>query len=197
MQQSLIYSQIYLYRLAMNLLYQGRYRQRFVDIVELLWPRVHSVCDLCFGDILIAEWCRTRGIHWLGIDLNHGFCERARRRGFDVIEGDLLALDFPDKDVFIMAGSLYHFHSTISVLFDRILDHTDRFILSEPIRNLSSQGGVMGWWAQRSANPGRGHAVFRYNEQSLLEAVREQQGRKGFTYRVASVNRDMLIEIKR
>jgi hypothetical protein len=197
MRQSLIYSQIHLYRLAMNLLYRGRYRQRFVDIVELIGPRVRSVCDLCFGDIFIAEWCRARGIRWIGIDLNRRFCERARRRGFEVIEGDLFAVKLPDADVFVIAGSLYHFHARLSLLFDNILRHTNRFILSEPIQNLSSQGGVLGWWAQRSADPGSGHAVFRYNEQSLLAGLREQQRRKGFQYRIVSIDRDILLEINR
>lgn len=197
MQQSLIYSQIYLYRLAMNLLYKGQYCRRIRKIVELIEPSVRSVCDLCFGDTFIAEWCRARGISWIGIDLNHPFCERARKRGFETIEGDLLALELPNADVFVMAGSLYHFHDRLSVLFDKILGHTDRFILSEPIRNLSSQGGVLGWLAKRSANPGSGHAEFRYCEQSLLDALRQQQNRKGFSYRVVSIDRDILIEINR
>jgi hypothetical protein len=102
-----------------------------------------------------------------------------------------------NADVFIMAGSLYHFHDRLSPLFDLILSHTGCFILSEPIHNLSSQQGLIGWWAKRSANPGSGRAPFRYNEQSLLEALQEQQKRKGFKFRVVSSDRDMLIEINR
>lgn len=194
--QNLIYSHIYLYRFAMTLLYKGRYYRRFRKIVELMEPSVGSVCDLCFGDTFIAEWCRARGISWIGIDHNHHFCERARKRGFGVIESDLFGLEFPDADVFVMAGSLYHFHDRLPLLFKRILAHTDRFILSEPIRNLS-QLGVLRWWAKRSAEPGSGDSEFRYNEQSLLEALRQQQNRQGFTYRVVSKDRDILIEINR
>src|SRR6186997_1587632 len=110
MEPSLVYSHIYVYRAVMNLLYKGRYRARFEDITGLLENGTRSVCDLCFGDTVIAEWCRSRGIEWTGVDLNPHFCSRARRKGFRVLEGDLLTLDLPAADVFVMAGSLYHFH---------------------------------------------------------------------------------------
>lgn len=195
MERSLVYSHIYVYRVFMNLLYKGRYSQRFLNILKLIGNEVHSVCEPCFGDTAIAEWCTARGIQWTGIDCNHHFCQRARKHGFNAIESDLFALEMSDADLFIMAGSLYQFHDRLSLLFDLILSHTGRFILSEPIRNLSSRQGLIGWWAKRSANPGSGHAPFRYNEQSLLDALQGQKRRKGFNFRVVSSNRDMLIEI--
>src|SRR6185369_996859 len=58
MSRSIVYSHIYLYRIAMNLLYSGKYYRRFTDIVDSMGSGVSSVCDLCFGDTVIAEWCR-------------------------------------------------------------------------------------------------------------------------------------------
>jgi hypothetical protein len=197
MEPSLVYSHIYVYRAVMNLLYKGRYRARFEDITRLLEKDARSVCDLCFGDTVIAEWCRSRGIEWTGVDLNPHFCSRARRRGFSVLEGDLLTLDLPTADVFVMAGSLYHFHDRLSQLFDSVLHRTGRFIISEPVRNLSAQAGVLGWWARRSANPGDRPAAFRYDERTLVDAIHHQQERHGFAFETISSDRDMLLEIER
>jgi hypothetical protein len=196
MSPSLIYSNIHLYRLAMNVLYAGGYMKRFEDVIAQI-GEARSVCDLCFGDTLVAEWCRTHSVAWTGIDLNSTFCARARRAGFNVVEGNLLALDLPDADVFVMAGSLYHFHDHLAELLEMVWRHTSRLVVSEPIRNLSSSGGVIGWGARRSANPGDGHARFRYDERTLRRALAEVQGRQNFTVRTISVDRDILLVLQR
>ena len=181
----------------MNVLYAGAYRRRFRDVCSLIEQEARSVCELCFGDTLVAEWCRSRGIKWTGVDLNPRFCARARAQGFDVIEGDLLALSPPRADVFIMVGSLYHFHERLSELFDLVWSRTGTVVLSEPVRNLSSQPGPIGWWARRSANPGNREAGFRYTEDSLREALDAQRKRHTFDIRPISVQRDMLMLLHR
>lgn len=120
MTTSLIYSDIRLYRVAMNLLYGGKYRRRFDAVVNLIDPDATSVCELCFGDTIIADWCRANGIRWTGVDLNPHFCANARKRGHRVIAGDLFSANLPSADVFLMVGSLYHFHGRLSQLFDKI-----------------------------------------------------------------------------
>jgi hypothetical protein len=197
MSRSLIYSSVHVYRFMMNVLYQGRYRRRFGNILELLDPGVRSVCDVCFGDVYIAQWCSEHGVEWTGIDLNRNFCRNARRQGFNAIEGDIFSIDLPAADVYVMAGSLYHFHTSLARVFDMVLERTSRFIISEPVRNLSTSGGIIGWWAARSADPGTGDVAFRFNEKSLRDSVERQRERIGFTYRVISVDRDMLLEIVR
>ncbi len=195
MARSIVYSNIHLYRLAMNALYSGGYRERFSRVCDVLGDDVASVCDLCFGDTVIADWCREHGVRWVGFDINRDFCERARGLGFDVGEGDILEVNLPRADVYVMAGSLYHFHRRLPEIFDRVFDRTRRFVLSEPVRNLSSRGGLLGWLGRRSANPGNGDASFRFDEDSLLRAVREQGRRKGFETRVVSTDRDMIIDM--
>ncbi len=196
MQRSLIYSHIALYRGAMNLLYAGGYRARFRRLVEVLGPDVTSVCEPCFGDTWIAEWCRTRDIRWTGIDLNPGFCRRARRLGFEAIESDLLESPLPRADAYVMAGSLYHFHERAPEVLLRIFAHTNRFVLSEPIRNLSAGSGPLGCLARRATNPGSGPAAFRYDEPRLL-AMLEAQRAHGIGHRVVARDRDLLLEISR
>ena len=196
MRRSLVYRSIPLYRLVMNVLYAGGYRRRFQRLLDRLGDDVHSVCELCFGDTLLADGCRARGITWIGLDVNHGFCERARRQGHDAREGDLRVLEFPPADVYVMAGSLYHFHQDLGWLLARVLASSRRFVLSEPVRNLSSTAGVLGKWAARSANPGTGDAGFRYDEQTLLHALREQRARLGFQLEVVSRHRDIIVEMR-
>lgn len=197
MSTSVVYANIRIYRLVMNLLYAGRYRQRFTDVIAVLGNDVRSVTDLCFGDTVIADWCRKRGAAWTGVDLNPTFCATAAQRGHRVVQGDLFATDLPAADVFVMAGSLYHFHDRLPELFDRIWAKTGRFVLSEPVRNLSSMGGPIGWWARRSANAGDGHAEFRFTEATLLDAIRQEQARHPLDVRVVSVGRDALVELRR
>lgn len=197
MQTSFVYSNIHVYRLVMNLLYKGAYRRRFLNIIQLLNPGTRSVFELCFGDTVIATWCRAHGIQWTGADFNQYLCSRARNLGFEAIQGDVLSMELPPADVYIIAGALYHFHEDLSQLFDSILRGTNHVILSEPVQNLSSEPGLIGWWARRSANPGTGHATFRYDKQSLLAAIQDQQNRKGFDLRLVSSDRDLLLEIRR
>jgi hypothetical protein len=194
---SLVYTHPLLYRFGMNVLYRGKYERRFNDIVALIDRDCRSVCDLCFGDTFIAEWCRGRGIRWTGVDLNPRFCARGRRRGFEVVEGDLFSVDVPEADVFIVAGSLYHFYADLGRLFDLIWRRTDKLILLEPVRNLSMNAGPLGWLARRSSNPGNGQAGFRFDEQSLMVALRAQQARHSFDLQVVSVSRDMLLVLDR
>jgi len=193
--RSLVYYNMFTYRLVMQVLYRGTYRTRFRRIIDVMGPDVRSVCDLCFGDTYIAQWCRARGVQWTGVEINQYFCERARRHGFDVREGDLLAIDLPHADVFVMAAALYHFHDDLPALLDRVFSRSRRFIISEPVRNVSR--GRLGSWAKYVANPGTGNATFRYDEDSLLAALRAQQARQSFQFRAVSVHRDMLIEVRR
>jgi hypothetical protein len=196
MTTSLVYSHIHLYRFAMNVLYLGGYRRRFRDVIALIGD-ARSVCDLCFGDTIVARWCRDHDRQWTGVDINPHFCARARSEGFHVIEGDLFSLDVPLAEVYVMAGSLYHFHDRLPRFFDLVFRHTDRLILSEPVRNLSSLPGPLGSLARRGANPGNRPAPFRYDERSLLDALRQEETRLGLSSRVISKGRDLLVEIRR
>jgi hypothetical protein len=138
--------------------------------------------------------CSRCAIRWTGVEVNRYFCERARHAGHAVIEGDLFSVDLPHADVFTMAAALYHFHDCLPQLFDRVFSRTRRFIVSEPVRNVSS--GALGRWAKYVANPGTGHATFRYDAESLLAALRAQQQRLGCELHVISVHRDMLVEMR-
>jgi len=195
MQHSLVYSHISAYRLVMNLLYGFGYRRRFKPVTDNIGPEVKSVCELCFGDTIVAQWCRQRSISWTGIDVNSHFCKVANKQGFNAIQGDIMSMEFPLADQYVLAGSLYHFHQQIDVLFDRISSKTNRLILSEPVINLSSSNSIIGRVARKLANPGTGPAAFRFNEKSLIDTLKHEQARTQCSFRVISRGRDLVVEI--
>lgn len=169
--QSFIYRHIYIYRFIMNILYLGRYKQRFKPIIEEVkkLPKDSTVLELCFADTWIAEYCRNAGYSWKGIDINEHFVKKALNAGFDARLGDLAALEsFQKSDLCIMVGSLYHFHPNTEALLSKMFQSANSIIISEPISNLSAAGGIVGYFAKKSADAGKGHEEFRYTESTLL-----------------------------
>ena len=69
---SVIYRRLWLYRGVMTLLYKGRYRARFARVAALLRDEDQTVLELCFGDVAIAEYCRSHGKSWIGLDVSDG-----------------------------------------------------------------------------------------------------------------------------
>lgn len=193
---SLIYKNILIYRAVMNVLYAGRYRERFAPIVNHIHQtKVQSVLELCFGDVMIADYCRRNGIQWTGIDLNHSFVALAQRNHFNAIEGDITqGTVFPEADLCIMAGSLYHFHLQIGTVFRKVFRACPRFLVSEPVKNLSCSGGLLGYVSRRSANAGKGNEAFRYNPTSLQKMLDANRELFSFEYDVLGQGKkDMLI----
>lgn len=169
--QSFIYRHILIYRLIMNILYLGKYKQRFKSIVTELekLPPHSKILELCFGDIYIAEYCQRKGHAWKGIDINEHFVKHAQKSGYEAYYQDLTAIEvLPKSDLCIMIGSLYHFHPNTETMLTKMLSASDTIVLSEPVSNLSSSKGLIGYLAKRAANTGKGHEEFRYNESSLL-----------------------------
>ena len=173
-EKSFIYRSIFIYRFIMNLLYLGRYRKRFNVVIQQikLLPSGASILELCFGDVYIAEFCKKAGYHWKGLDINKHFVKTAQQMGFDADYADLEALEvFPKGDACIMMGSLYHFHSNTAAILSKMLQATDNIIISEPVSNLSSNQGLLGFLARRAANAGKGNETFRYDKSSFMAMI--------------------------
>ena len=173
--QSLIYRHILLYRFMMNVLYGGKYKARFEAVIsqlKVLPIKDAAILELCFGDTYIADWCIKAGYTWKGIDINQHFVSEARKHGYDAYFEDLsLGEALPQANVCVMMGSLYHFHPNEYSLLKKMFAAATYVIISEPVSNLSSKKGVIGFLARRAANAGKGNEEFRYDTASFLKTI--------------------------
>ena len=196
MSVSIIYSSIRLYRLVMGVLYRGRYRARFDPVIHLIQETDSSVLELCFGDVVVAEACRRRGVNWIGLDASPVFVAHALRSGYDARQADLQTRDpLPTCDLCVMMGSLYHFESCLSELFTRIKRVSKRLVISEPIQNWTSGSGIRRCLAIALTRAGNRAHPFRFTEASLLQTLDRLSQEVGFEYHVLGVSRDMIVEV--
>jgi hypothetical protein len=199
MGRSLIYRNIHVYRFLMNVLYFGRYKKRLIPIIEQLrdLPPDSKILELCFGDIYLAEYCKKSGLKWIGFDLNDRFVAYASKAGYDARKADLIEIPaLPNADVCIMMGSFYHFHQRANIILRKMLASAPLVILSEPVKNLSSSKSLLGFFAQRAANTGKGNEKFRYTASSLLATIQENRHTLGYrVIRKVDFGKDLILTI--
>jgi len=193
---SWIYKRIWIYRLIMNFLYLGRYRQRFQDIIAVMAPGDRRIIELCFGDIYIAEYCKKSLRQWTGYDINDVFVDYALKCGHHAVHADILSLiKLPEADVLIFAGSLYHFNENLHHIWQLMKSCTTKIILSEPIKNITSAKNVIGRIGARASAVRNGAETFRYERDSLIEMLEYFKEPYNFTYEIVSEKKDILIII--
>ncbi len=196
MSVSIIYSSIRLYRVVMGVLYRGRYRARFDTVINLIQETDSCVVELCFGDVVVAEACRRRGVNWIGLDASPAFVTHALRCGYDARQADLLRGEpLPTCDLCVMMGALYHFESCLCELFALIKRVSRRLVISEPIQNWTSGSGLRRCLAIALTHAGNRAQAFRFTEATLLQTLDRLSREVGFEYRVVGVSRDMVVEV--
>lgn len=184
----------------MNILYLGKYKSRFDHVINHLrrLPPNSRVLELCFGDIYIANYCKKAGHQWRGIDINEGFVKKARGLGYEADYGDLTVIDkFPSADACIIAGSLYHFYpnETFNILA-KMFEAADLIVISEPVLNLSSRRGLLGFIARRAASVGKRNENFRYDSSSLLLMLDKYKSRLNFrVISIQSAGKDSIVTL--
>jgi len=77
-----------------------------------------------------------------------------------------------------------------------VMKSCDRFIISEPIKNLSSGGGVISWIAKRMADAGNGNEVFRFNVDTLKSKINNISGDKIDVIDHGIYKKDIILELK-
>lgn len=142
----------------MNLLYLGSYKKRFNNIIKFIdIEKTKKILELAFGDIYIAQWATSLDIEWVGIDVNESFVLNAKLNGYNACLKDLSQIEeFPINDLTIIAGSLYHFHQSIEGFITKIMNNTNVLLISEPIKNISSNKNLIGKIASNAANVNKG-----------------------------------------
>ncbi len=169
--RSIIYSYPLIYRFFMRLIYGSNFKARYEAIVRYI-PEGASVVDVCCGDCyLYHRYLKFKNVDYLGLDINPCFVSNAvknecKARTFDINNDPL-----PLAEYVIMLSSLYQFIPRQKIILDKLFaSATERVIVSEPIRNLSdSKNPIVSFIAKRSANPGTGDIMKRFNEKSLLQ----------------------------
>lgn len=181
----------------MSLLYKGNYYKRFEPITTQIEGK--KVTEICFGDILIADYCKKHKLAWIGIDTNEVFIKNAVKKGFYAQLADIEKLaEFPKADTCIISGSLYHFHENLESLFTKMLACAPHVIISEPVINLSNNKGIIGKLAKASANVNGKKQAFRFTEKTLVEALNILSKKLNFEYSVVDrINKDLIIVIKK
>lgn len=167
---SLIYSHPTIYQLLMRLIYGGGgFAARYQALSDLI-PDGADVFEACAGDAyLYRHHLKARGVRYRAGEYNEGFIAHARARGIAMERFDLRNDPVPAADIVLLHASLYQFMPDHAAIVGRLLAAARRtLIISEPVRNLSSSPNpLIRWLAQRSADPGSGHAQHRFDEQSL------------------------------
>lgn len=180
----------------MSLLYKGNYYKRFLPVSKLISGK--TVTEICFGDTIIAGYCKKNAIEWAGIDINPVFIENAQKKGFSAFQKDALSDPLPAAETCIICGSLYHFHDNLEKIISKMLASAPIVIISEPVINLSNNKGIIGKLAKASANiNGKEHA-FRYTKKTLTEALNDLSKKLNFQYQVIQqFDKDLIIVLKR
>jgi hypothetical protein len=196
----LIYRSLWLYRMIMNVLYTAGYKNRFEKVILVLKKlKPSQVVELCFADIFIAEYCKSKGIGWQGFDSNEYFVKRARSKGFNAENIDLSVISkLPKADAYVIMGSLYHFSESDNNILAKMLESSNKIIISEPIKNLSDQKGVIGWIAKKMSNAGKGDEGFRYNITTFKEMLEAESLKLNFTFTVVDFyKKDIIVVIEK
>lgn len=199
--KSFIYSSLGIYRFFMNILYMGKYKKRFHPIIHHIQtlPRGSRVLELCFGDVYLAAFCKKTGYRWKGLDINPNFVRTAQKMDFDAEQVDLVRVEvFPKSDICIMMGSLYHFFPDTGNILEKMFWAADEVVISEPVLNLSSQSGPVGFLAKRAASVGKGQESFRYNKVSFLRMLHINSDLYGFEIvAVEDHGKDLVVKLIR
>lgn len=124
----------------MNLLYFGKYNARFKEVINLIeYIKPNSVLELCFADVKVAKYCKSKNIRWKGLDINQNFVNFAKKKYFEAQNQDINKCDFSSEnfDLVLIIGSLYHFRKNIDSFLQKILNSNDKLLISEPTTTLT------------------------------------------------------------
>lgn len=190
-----IYKNVFVYRMLMQLLYKGQYKQRYKKIIPFL--RANKITELCFGDSIIAEYCRQNNIEWTGYDINLPFVKHAKKNNLNAIKGDIVTLEkFEQADICLLIGSLYHFHESLEIVFEKMFSCAPVIIISEPIKNLTQNKGIIGKLAKGSSDINGLEQNFRFNEQTLIQKLEELSLKFNFKIELLEkFNKDCIIRL--
>lgn len=195
---SLVYAHPWLYQAIMRALYGRWFSGRYRALAELL-PQGSEVFEACAGDaFLYQRFLRAKGIRYQAGDLNQRFVKHGRQRGIPFIRHDLLNDPIPRADHVVLQASLYQFIPDERRVIEKLLAAARQtVIIAEPVRNLSNTNSrLIRLIAQKSANPGDGHKLARFDESSLAALFRDHFADRLIDSRPAPGGREMIYRLR-
>jgi hypothetical protein len=177
MQASFIYKGPRIYSLLMRFLYGRNYKARFQSISQEI-PDGVKVLDVCCGDCALYTRALKDRISYTGIDINPSFIKNANKLSVNMLPLDIMNDNLPGSDYVIMQASLYQFIPFHKQIVDKLLDSaSSKVIMSEPVKNLSdSTNPFISFIARYSANPGTGHKIERFTEETFTTFFKDNYG---------------------
>lgn len=164
-----------IYQLFLRIIYGRHFKERYQQVTNLI-PTGSQVVDICCGDCAIYRFfLRKKGVHYLGLDINPLFVRWVKKRRIPVRLFDVCKDEIPSAEYIIMLGSLYQFIPYHKEIVDKMLKAaTKKVIITERIRGAfcSSTNPLISFIAKRSADPGTGHKIYRFNEENLIRFLR-------------------------
>jgi len=164
-----IYRSPRLYELVMFLLYRRGYRSRQSALAELI-PAGSSVIEACCGiGRLYSDHLQLKVARYAGLDLSPAFVSTLMKKGVDARLWDMRSeTPLPHAGYLVMQASLYHFLPDPKPVVDRMLQAAEeRVIISEPIRNLTTDYPRLQRVFATLTNAGAGPELRRFDEESL------------------------------
>ena len=89
--------------------------------------------------------------------------------------------------------------SSINLVFisHRFISDHAIIIISEPINNLATNNGIIGYFARRSTKVGKGDEIFRYNYENLHHALKKSCEGKFVISEIKRTTKDLILLIKK
>ncbi|GEM_PF-483178 len=169
--RSIIYRHVWLYRAVMVCLYGRVYWQRFHQLANYI-PNNASLVELCAGpgDFYLTA-LQNKNITYRGFDFSSDFVKYGFARGVNLEQADILNMNWPLADYYVMNSSLCHFHPNAEKIIQKMLSMAQQGVLiMEPIKNMMhSKNRFLAGLARKFTNDGKSSHLFRFDENSLKE----------------------------
>ena len=172
--QSILYSNSFLYEIAMRIRFGKEFFLRMQRISDIL-PENITILELCCGPALLYKYfLKSRNINYIGFDDNRYFVKVGLKLGADIRE---CFIDentiLPKSDYVIIQSSLYQFPlDKVYNIIDNVLLNCNNLIISESVKNWGNSNNIiikkLGLYFTKSMNTVH---YFRYTRQNLRELL--------------------------
>lgn len=160
-----------IYQLFLRIIFGRQFKIRYQEVASFI-PNGSCVVDICCGDCTIYRYfLRKKNVQYLGLDINLFFVRWLKKKRIPIRLFDVYKDEIPPAEYIIMLGSLYQFIPHHKEIMDKMLKAaTKKVIITERIQGAfsSSTNSLISYIAKRLANPGTGHAMYRFNEKKLI-----------------------------